>query len=279
MSSLVQQMTVGEFAESRIAVGDRVEKFGDVYWVRTKGLFFRPLLSHEACPIAKSELPPAHIGGFQCVVSVPDEANSVMKFLMLDEVQHYELGKLPYKRRLMIRNAAKQFAIRPIQDETQFKEHGFQVYCSFYERTRYHYKWERIRRESYTRWIDSVLKSRKTLILGGYDQREDLRAISISYWVGHTLYYATFFADTVALRKGVGELMFHCLRELVSQTPGIGEVLVRRYQGGNGMDNYYLLRGAKLVTKPSRLQLDPASKWILKTCFPARYVTLGEKRK
>jgi hypothetical protein len=109
------------------------------------------------------------------------------------------------------------------------------------------------------------------LILGGYDQREDLRAISLSYWVGHTLFYATFFSDTVALQKGVGEIMFHRLRELVSQTPGIREVLLRRYQGGNGMDNYYLLRGAKVVIKPSKLQLDPVSKWILKSCFPARY--------
>jgi hypothetical protein len=71
--------------------------------------------------------------------------------------------------------------------------------------------------------------------------------------------------------------MFHRLRELASQTPGIQEVFVRRYQGGNGIDNYYLLRGAKLVTKPCKLWIDPVSKWILKSYFPARYAILGEE--
>jgi len=278
MSVQIQQMTVDEFAESRIALGDRVKKFGTVYWVR-KGLFFRPLLPHEACPVSESDLPSTQIGGFQCVVSVPSEANSVMKFLMLDEVQHYALDKLKHDRRLLIKNAAKQFAIRLVQDSNQFKKRGFQVYCSFYERTRYRYKRERVRRRNYEHWVDSVLKSRKTLILGGYDQSEELRAISLSYWVADTLSYASFFADTVALQKGVGELMFHRLRELASQTPGIHEIFVRRYQGGNGMDKYYLLRGAKLVTKPCKLQLDPVSKWILKSCFPARYAKLGERIK
>jgi hypothetical protein len=245
--------------------------------VRTNGFFFRPLLPYEACPILESELPTIRIGGFQWVVSSRVEANSVMKFLMLEEVQHYDLGKLRHDRRLLIKNVSKQFVVRPMQDVAQFKEQGFQVYCSFYERTRYPYKRERVRRENYDRWVDSVMKSPKVLILGGYDQREELRAISLSYWVGHTLTYSTLFADTAALHKGIGEMMYHQLRELVSQTPGIREIFVRRYQGGNGLDNYYLHRGAKLVTKPSKLRLDTVSKWILKSCFPARYAVLSEK--
>jgi hypothetical protein len=276
MSVQIQQMTVDEFAELRIALGDRVKKFGTVYWVR-RGLFFRPLLPYEACPVGESDLPSTQIGGFQCVVSAPSEANSVMKFLMLDEVSDYALDKLKHDRRLLIKNAAKQFAIRLVQDRNQFKTQGFQVYCSFYERTRYRYKRERVRRRNYEHWADSVLRSRKTLILGGYDQSEELRAISLSYWVADTLSYVSFFADTVALQNGVGELMFHRLRDLASKTPGIRQIFVRRYQGGNGMDKYYLLRGAKLVTKPCKLQLDPISKWILKSCFPAKYAQLGEK--
>ena len=208
-----------------------MEKFGAVYWVRTSGLFFRPLL--ETCPISEPDWPEVHIGGFQCVIPGPNEANSVMKFLMLDEVQHYELGKLRHDRRLLIKKAAKQFAVRPIQDGTQFREQGFQAYRSFYQRTRYHYKSERVRRENYDRWVDSVLKSRKTLILGAYDQREELRAVSLSYWVGHTLSYATFFADTAALQKGVGaRRCFIACANWSVRRPEIREVFVRRYAGG-----------------------------------------------
>lgn len=276
MSPTIQQMTIDEFAESRIALGDPVKKFGSAYWVRTRRLFFRPLLSHEACLLSEAHLPVTRLGGFQCVVSLPQDANSVMKFVVLDDVRDYDLERLRHDRRLLIKNAAKRFAVRPVQDIGQLMEEGFEAYGSFYERTGYGYQKERVRRERYDHWVDCVLKCPKTVILGGYDQRERLHALSLSYWVGHTLHYTTFFAETEALRHGVGELMFHAVRELARRTCGIREVLVRRYQGGNGMDNYYLRRGAKLIAKPSKLHLDSASRWILKSFFPVKYAILCE---
>jgi len=279
MNTLIQQMTVDEYAEARRALGERVEKHGSTYWVRTKRFFFRPILPYEAYSIAKPNLPSGHIGGFQCVVSDPKDATGVMGFLMLEGAQDYELDKLEHNRRRLIKNAGNQFVIRPIVENTEFKEAGFRAYCSFYERTHYCYKPERTKRENYAKWVDSVLQAPKTVMLGGFDLKGELRAVSLSYWVGATLTYTTFFSDTPALKQGIGELMFHALRNAASHTPGIRDVFVRYYQGGNGMDHYYLLRGAKLVNKPSRLQLDPVSRCILRFFFPARYNLLEEKRR
>ncbi len=272
MSREIQQMSVDEFAASRVALGERVKRFGDVCWVRTRCVFHFPLLPYDAC--SPSELPPVGLGGFQHVVSDRRMANSVMSFLILDEVQGYSLAKLNQKRRWLIREASKHFTIERITDVNAFKEQGFLAYASFYRRTGYSYKSERKRKADYARWAESVLRFPKALVFGGFDQSGALRAVSISYWVEQTLYYATFFCDTPALQKGVGESMLHVLREAVSRTPGIREVLVRKYQGGNGMDQYYLLRGAKLVHRPANLRLHPATSSMLKLLFPLRYSLL-----
>jgi len=277
MSFKIDQMTIDEYANGRVTAGDRVAKVGSVYWTRTKGLFYRPLLSYEAYSLSANDLPRVFIGGFQCVVSDPKVANSAIKFVMLNDVEHYDLAGVGTHRRNSIKRAAKLFAVRPVDDEIQFKEQGFQAYCSFYARTRYEYKRGRTQKDFFYKWAESLLKSSKTLVLGGYDNTGDLKAVSISCWVGHTLTYLTFFAETTALKNGVHEIMLHRLREVVSQTNGIHEVFLRRYQGGNGMDEYYVGRGAKVVVKPAKLHIDPVSTWALKSCFPAKYATLFQQ--
>jgi hypothetical protein len=92
--------------------------------------------------------------------------------------------------------------------------------------------------------------------------------------VQNTLIYATNFSSATGLQAGAAELMFHALRQTVAHTPGIDQVFVRRYKGGNGMDQYYLMRGAKLVWKPAKLQLHPAIKWFFKCFQPRQYAVL-----
>jgi hypothetical protein len=272
----VMQMTAEEFADYQMATGNSVQRFGALCWVRTKGFFFRPLLVHEAYSPSAADLPPLALGGFQYIVPDGHEANSTMRFIILDDVHTYALGKLQSKRRLLIKNAAKLFVVRPIKEIAEFQEQGFHVYSSFYQRTHYQFKAERTRRSQFDQWAATVLKCTKALVLGGYDQEGVLKSVLISHWVGKSLLQSTFFSDTPSLHKRIGELMFHALREIACGTPGIGEIILRRYQGGNGMDNYYLSRGAKLVCRPAILRLHPMTKWIFKSCFPARYATLGE---
>ena len=59
MNAGIQQMTVDEYAEARRALGERVEKFGSIYWVCTKRFFFRPILPYEAYSLKRADLPPA----------------------------------------------------------------------------------------------------------------------------------------------------------------------------------------------------------------------------
>jgi hypothetical protein len=273
MTFPVQQMTVEEYAEARRAIGDQVERRGRVYWSRSRCCFRRPLLLHEPLSLSPTEKPPVGLGGFEHVAASQRDANSTVSFLILDDLGSYGLNGLDHQRRRLIRNAARHFAVRPVTELAEFQEQGFQAYLSFYRRTHYAYHSERKRREHYRQWAKAVLDFPKSLVLGGYGP-EGLTAISISYWVGDTLSYATFFSSTCALEKDIGELMFHALRETVGRQPGIRRIIVRRYQGGNGMDNYYLLRGARLVHEPACLCLNPFTGWLLKSFFPGRLALL-----
>jgi hypothetical protein len=193
---------------------------------------------------------------------------------MLDELQAYELEALSHNRRRLINNAAKQTEIRAVRNVGELQEQGFAAYLSFYQRTGYKYLSARRRKERFCRWAATLLREPKTIVLGAYDSG-GLVAVSVSYWVEETLLYATHFSHSKALRQGVSELLFHTLRLVAAGNSGIQQVFVRRYQGGNGMDQYYLMRGAKLVRKPAKLHLQPAMGWILKRCLPKQYAILS----
>ena len=48
MSIEIEQMTADEFAATRVALGERVSRFGAIWWLRTRGIFYSPLLTCEA---------------------------------------------------------------------------------------------------------------------------------------------------------------------------------------------------------------------------------------
>jgi hypothetical protein len=273
----LERMTVDEYAAAKSAAGDAVRKKGTVYWTRGRGFFYRPLVSFQPLSPRLSELPVTPFGGCQFVTADPKDANSSLGFLMLDQLAAYSLQSLEHNRRRLIKNSARQFSIRKLIDLAEFQNRGHLAYVSFYQRTRYQYQASRLNSDSFARWAKAVFACPKALILGGYDAT-GLQAVSISYWVEETVLYSTFFSQTSALQQGVGELMFHSLRVIGSRTPGARAIYVRPYQGGNGMDKYYLLRGAKLSVKPARLLLNPGARIFLKLVTPRRYaVLLGEE--
>ncbi|MGZ5567246.1 MAG: hypothetical protein ACXWKG_09555 [Limisphaerales bacterium] len=239
--------------------------------------FARPLLPYEAYDPAKLERPRKAWGGYQHVVTDEQEANSSIGFLMVDSSPTYSLEQLSHNRRRLINSAAEQIEIRPIRDLCELQEQGFAAYSSFYHRTGYQYLSARRKKDIFCQWAANLLCKPGALILGSYDS-SGLVGVSVSYWVKDTLLYATHFSHSNALRQGAGELMIHSLRQIAAQTPGIRQIFVRRFQGGNGMDQYYLMRGAKLVHMPAKLCLNPVLNLILKHWQPQRHAILHGTR-
>lgn len=276
MSSNFQQMSVEEYAQLQSILGMPLVKQGDVYWRRVRPFFYRPLLSFQSYNLDMKSITFGKFRGFQYAVNDTAHANSTLNFLVVNPVNDYSLAKVSHNRRRLIKEAMKSFTIEEVVNQNIIKEQGHKVYLSFFERTQYQYKHQRLRESFFHQWVEGIFNSHKSLVLGGFDQ-QTLVAVSISFWLGDTILYSSFFSETNAHKQGVGELMFHRLREIAAQTPNVQEILVRPYQGGNGMDEYYLKRGCQIVRKPACLVLNPMTHLLLRSLLPKKYAFLCGK--
>lgn len=266
----IPQMSLREYAALQTRLGVKVVERDGCFWRQVRPFFFRLLLPVEACPGSAIRPPAAWPSGFQYVTADQSQANSTMNFIMLDEPQGYSLGNLNHKRRQLIKRAAQQFEVRPLTDAGEVKRQGHHVYLSFFQRSGYRYKSDRQKKSVYDEWVDTLFSSPGSILLGGYGP-SGLVGISSSFWINHTLVYSTLMCETGAMKLNLGELLFHEVQQLAARHPGIREIFVRRYQQGNSLDRYYLLRGCKLVKKPARLELSAPIRSFIRWTMPRQY--------
>jgi hypothetical protein len=245
----------------------------NVWWRRVRPCFYRPLLPFEPYDESSLVSPGSWPAGFQHVVVDKRNSNSSMSWLVLDRIADYSLDALSHHRRRLIRKAAREFHVKRITDVAELQTSGYAPYLSFYERTRYRYRRDRTSRRHFADWAGMVTSHPKAIVLGGYDNR-GLQAVSVSYPVEQTLIYATFFGHTSALKKNLGETMFHELRVAAAQQPAIREIIVRTYQGGTDHDRYYLIRGCQLLRKPARIVVAPPLLPLLQWFLPNQFARL-----
>ena len=266
----IQQMSLPEYAELQSRLGAKILCRDGHYWRKVRPFFYRPLLPVECHEESAVRPPVAWPSGYQYVVANGQRANSTMNFLMLDDLRGYSFGSLTHKRRNLIKRTALKFQVRLLKDPQELSEHGHKVYLSFYERTRYHYKSDRRDPAVFRNWVDTLFSSPKTILLGGYGP-DGLAAISIGYWVNLTLIHASLMCESGSIRGNLVELMFHEIRLMAAQQPGIKEILVRSYQGGNTLDQYYMHRGCRLVKMPARLEVSAPIQTLFRWMMPRKY--------
>ena len=269
-------MSPGEYAAMERELGAQVVERGGIFWRQVRPFFYRPVLPVQE--FSRSEVKDSFNwpNGFQHALASGEPANSQMNFIMLDGLRDYSVDSLGRRRKQLMRSASQIFQVRPLRDLREFKAQGFRAYRSFYERTGYTHRADRKDEAKFHEWAEKVFSHPKVILLGGYGP-EGLIGVSRSYLVGRTLVYATLFCETNSLKKNLGELMFHELRMLAAQTPGIQEIFVRSYQTGNSLDQYYLLRGCKLVSKPSRLEMSAVIGAGIKWFLPKQHALLTGK--
>jgi hypothetical protein len=266
-------MTLAEYARLEEAAGARLVERGGVFWRRVRPFFYRPLLLSEPVDERTLLAPCRWPGGFQHVVCDPAHANSTMNFLVYHQTGDYDLQNISHEHRRVIKKAARRFQVRLVESLPELVEQGHRAYLSFYQRTGYGYLADRKNKASFAAWAERLMRS-KAIVLGAYGD-EGLTAVSVSYWIADTLEYASLFADTASLKQGVCEVLLHELRRAVGQQPMICHIVARNYQGGIGLDQYYLLRGAQIVRKPARFVVNAAARVTLRTFFPRAYAGLS----
>jgi hypothetical protein len=272
MSISWQSMTLGEFADFERMQGERIRQSYGVLWRQVRPFFYRPLLPFAECSPATVRQLFGHcsFSGFQHAVPEGRTGNSWLNLLLFQDVSNYSVKTLDYNRKRQVKLAAAQFTIRPIADPAEFKNDAYPIYLSFYRRTAYGFRADRQSPQGFGRWAAQLFGSHKALVLGAYREGK-LAAVSVSMLVEQTLLYSTFFCDDVSLRLYVSDLMLHVVRESAAACPQVKQIFAGMYKGGKGLDDFYLLRGCKLVRKPAHLHLNPSARFILQRFLPRQY--------
>ena len=269
-------MSPAEYAAVERGLGANILERNGIFWRQVRPFFYRPVLPTQEFSNAEISKPFGWPNGFQHALADGATANSQMNFLMLDGLRDYSAEQLGRRRKQLVRSASQIFQVRPLRDLREFQAQGFQAYRSFYNRTGYTHRADRKDEKTFHAWAENVFSNPKVILLGGYGA-DGLVGVSRSYLVNQTLVYATLFCDTEALKKNLGELMFHELRLLAAGDPRIAEIFVRNYQDGNSLDQYYLLRGCKLVSKPARLAMPAVIRDVIKFFLPRQHALLTGK--
>jgi hypothetical protein len=263
------KFTAAEFAGSERDQGQAIVTLNAIHWRRVRPFFYRPHLPfQEFHPTVVTPPLLSHFGGCQFAVPPGVTPNSLLNVLLFENAGAYSLAALDAKRRWEVRSAAKVFSIREIADVNAFKEEAFPIYLSFYERTEYGYKKERLDPVWFARWAESLFRT-KCLILGAF-ANEKLEAICVCRCVEDTVLYSTAFCSAQSLRQNVNSLLLHSVRQSVASQGQASRVFVGMYKFGaaRGVDDFYLLRGCSLVRMPAVLRVNPLVRAFLRAFLP-----------
>jgi len=268
---MIESMTIAEYAAYQREMGERVVESGGVYWRRVRPFFYRPLVPWQALDPALVKPPRAAVlGGWQCVVNDNHPANSRIAFLVFPEARGYSVDSLDKKRRWEVHTAMKHFEVRAFGHADELKS-AYEVYLDFQSRTGYEYRADRVRRESFDAWAESVFRHPKVLVLGAF-MAGRIEAVSICQVVEDILIYASFFSRGTALAFHVGSLMLHSARAMAAAAGCIRQVFAGLRKSGRAMsvDDFYLQRGFQVVVEPSYCRLHPVAGLFLRVLSPGR---------
>ena len=188
-----------------------------------------------------------------------------MNFMIYDDPQSYAISKLENKTRRNVLKALKNSVVKSIDDQQEFVEAGHPVYLSFYDRTGYRWRCDRIDKEVYRRWAEVLYRYPQLKIMGCYANAK-LNTVAISYFVEDVIYYATLFCNDDGLKLGASDLMLHVIRETASLCPQAKYIFLGPPGNRKGLDAFKLRRQCQILSEPALFRLNPLALLITK-CF------------
>jgi hypothetical protein len=267
-------MTMDEYAEFEAGNGSEVFKIDGVWWKSVRPFFYQPLFPlHEFAPFAKRPPLAALLGGFQHLVPDPGNANSQKNFFVWENVRQYSIGRINHQFRNNIQRGMKFYSIREVATREEFVAAGHPVYLSFYERTRYGYKKERVDKGNFAGWAANLYRFPKIKKLGAYRGGE-LAALDISYQLEDVVMEATSFSRTEDLKYHVLDVMAHALREGAAASPGIRLIMRGSVTGEKRIDESKVRRGCTILSKPAYYQMNLFADLLLRSFMKNQYVKL-----
>jgi hypothetical protein len=262
-------MGMDDYARLEAETGAKVVGREGLWWRSVRPLYYRPVfplfrMNPQDCKPPVS----SRLGAVQYAVEDENLANSRFNILSFEEAGNYSRANLSGNIRYQIRNGSKAYSIRPI-DATLFAAQGHAVYLSFLNRTNYNYRSDRRDPRVFAKWVETIFQF-QVRVLGAFSD-DRLVAASVTLWIGDSICYDTFFAESDALRHFVSDVMIDFIREKARETEGVSRIFVGMAGMDRGLDAFYLLRGASGLSIPARLEANPLVLTGLKRLLPNQH--------
>lgn len=254
-------------------LGRKAAVVGGIYWRQVRFGFYRPLLQFRDYPVGTITPRLGSLGAAQFGVTQASYANSILNCLFFEHTSDYCIEQLDQNRSRQVRAASKRYVIRPVTSIEEFSRKGHSAYLSFYERTKYQYGSARRDPAVFARWAQVLFGIPEILVLGAYEDGE-LVGASLSYLSEDTVCYAAFFCGTDPLKHFVSDLMLHAVRCAAARHGEVRRVFAGMYKGHEGLDRFYLLRGAERVKKPAFIKINPILRTLLQHAAPRTFSKL-----
>ena len=269
---VLSELSLEEYAILERGNGGTVVESGGVYWRAVRPFFYQPLALFGQYPGRLTEGPPlSWLGGWQHAVPTGERGNSSLRLIFFDHASQYSLEKsVGTRRRERLKSALRDLAVRAIHDPAQLVKEAYPVYRDFHQRTGFQCMRDRSSIEGFQGWADRLYKSGKLYVYGAY-AAGNLEAVSVCYRLQSTLVFAASFCSTRSLALWSSDLMVHHARETAAADPCIQRVFATRYRGGGGLDQFYLNRGASVITLPAWLQINPVADHLLAFANPVAH--------
>lgn len=244
-------MTVEEYAIFEKENGTDLVRVDGIWWKNVRPFFYQPLFPFLEIVPGSIKVPHAAlVGAYQHVVPSPEMANSQKNYFVWDDLRNYSLQKINHQRRYNIKKGMKFFKVEEIENMHEFISAGHPVYCSFYERTKYSFRKERVDKRYFADWAATLFRFPKIKILGAYRGGE-LSAISVSYLVDDVVIEATCFGRTEDLKDHVLDVLAHGILERAANCPEVNLIFRGTATGFKNIDDSKIRRGCRLISKPA----------------------------
>lgn len=269
-----ERMSIDEYAMYEKGQGEKLVRVDGVWWREVRPFFYRPLFPFQRFAPGKVKSPlPSFLFGYQYPVIEGAPANSHLNLMVFDDIHNYSLGTLKHKQRNEIKRGLKHFSIKRIVEYDEFVDRGYKAYVSFFQRTNYTWKKDRVYRNAFIKWANHLFRFPKIVIHGAY-RGDELSAVNLSYLVEEVIIDAAFFSTTEGLKMGSSDATWHVIRENAAATSDARYIYEGSLSGNKGLDDSKILRGCSILCKLAYCSVYAIFLFLLKTVFKKAHARL-----
>lgn len=259
---LWRSMTADRYAALSRLMGAVVYNSGTIWWKRTHGVLYRPLLPFQTYDLEEVRSQFTRFGAVQYGVMDGQVHNSYLNFFVFDDVRDYDMKKLHrgtlWNLRLALKN---KLEIRAFADETEFSDKARDVYMSAYRRTHYNPDPRRLTKAGFEIWAHTLFGFPELVVTGVFSGSE-LVSFGTSCVVNETLILNSGVHSPRALELRAPDALLHYWRSNVRQNSQISRIYDGMLAFRPGINDFKLRRGGRALALPAFLDIDRFTLWL-----------------